>query len=92
MELAAAIACPVNVEPALLSRSAAQGDPVSRTDLDDFLRRAWPRLAAWWRWFDRLQSGPVPGSYRCVLCTYTEAVHSCAARSMTDVQQAAIDA
>jgi mannosyl-oligosaccharide glucosidase len=30
----------------------------------DFLARAWPKLMAWYRWFDRSQAGPIPGSFR----------------------------
>ncbi len=29
-----------------------------------FLKAAWPRLEAWYRWFNTTQAGPVPGSYR----------------------------
>ncbi|EFJ50126.1 hypothetical protein VOLCADRAFT_58521, partial [Volvox carteri f. nagariensis] len=29
-----------------------------------FLRRAWPRLEAWYRWFNVTQAGPLPTSYR----------------------------
>jgi len=29
-----------------------------------WLGRAWPRLEAWYAWFNRTQAGPVPGSYR----------------------------
>ncbi len=32
-----------------------------------FLRRAWPRLEAWYGWFNSTQAGPLPTSYRCVL-------------------------
>lgn len=30
----------------------------------EFLRLAWPRLDAWFTWYNQSQSGPVPGSYR----------------------------
>lgn len=29
-----------------------------------FLSRAWPRLTAWFGWFNRTQQGALPGSYR----------------------------
>ncbi|KAG2438869.1 hypothetical protein HYH02_010667 [Chlamydomonas schloesseri] len=29
-----------------------------------FLRRSWPRLAAWYNWFNATQAGPVPSSFR----------------------------
>ena len=32
-----------------------------------WLRRAWPRLEAWYAWFDRTQAGRLPGSFRCAL-------------------------
>jgi mannosyl-oligosaccharide glucosidase len=29
-----------------------------------FLKAAWPRLEAWYHWFNTTQAGPLPGSYR----------------------------
>ncbi|GFR47414.1 hypothetical protein Agub_g9131 [Astrephomene gubernaculifera] len=29
-----------------------------------FLRRAWPRLEAWYNWFNTTQAGPLPGTFR----------------------------
>lgn len=31
--------------------------------LQAFLRRAWPRLEAWYGWFNTSQAGQQPGSY-----------------------------
>ena len=30
----------------------------------DFLERAWPRLEAWYAWFDDTQKGEAPGTFR----------------------------
>lgn len=30
-----------------------------------FLRRAWPRLEAWYQWFNTTQAGALPTSFRC---------------------------
>lgn len=43
---------------------------ISRERWLDFLQRAWPRLLLWFRWFDRLQAGPVSGSYRWAIQLY----------------------
>jgi mannosyl-oligosaccharide glucosidase len=37
--------------------------PDAGNDLD-FLKAAWPRLRAWFLWYNATQAGPVPGSYR----------------------------
>lgn len=29
-----------------------------------YLARLWPRLEAWYNWFDQTQFGKVPGTYR----------------------------
>jgi hypothetical protein len=58
-------------DEALLNGAHAGG--ITRERWLDFLRRAWPRLLLWFRWFDRLQAGPVAGSYRCrnlAVCMY----------------------
>ncbi|KAG2483058.1 hypothetical protein HYH03_018041 [Edaphochlamys debaryana] len=44
--------------------SAAGSDPAELARVSAFLRRAWPRLEAWYRWFNTTQAGPLPGSYR----------------------------
>lgn len=31
---------------------------------EDFLKAAFPHLAAWFRWLNTTQAGPAPGSYR----------------------------
>lgn len=38
-------------------------DATTRADAQ-FLKAAWPRLRAWYLWFNTTQAGPVPGSYR----------------------------
>lgn len=44
--------------------AAAQSwDDVAAADAQ-FLREAWPRINAWYLWFNTTQAGPVPGSYR----------------------------
>ena len=30
----------------------------------EFLKAAWPRLHAWYSWYNRTQAGPLPGSFR----------------------------
>jgi mannosyl-oligosaccharide glucosidase len=46
--------------------AAAQAQQWSEEDLADaeLLKAAWPRMRAWYRWFNATQAGPVPGSYR----------------------------
>ena len=66
MKLAQSLAANATPEDAaLLGGLQARG--IARARWADFLRRAWPRLLLWFRWFHRLQAGPVPGSYRCPL-------------------------
>lgn len=49
----------------LQAAGGAASDPSSTEhDLRLFLTRAWPRLTAWYRWFNSTQQGPVRGSYR----------------------------
>jgi mannosyl-oligosaccharide glucosidase len=57
---------------AAVARAAAAaggaGDEVGAADAAAaraWLGRAWPRLEAWYAWFNRTQVGPLPGSYRC---------------------------
>ena len=36
-----------------------------RTDQDyEYLKRLWPRLRAWYSWFNTTQTGPIPGTFR----------------------------
>ncbi|KAL4859841.1 Mannosyl-oligosaccharide glucosidase GCS1 [Chlorella vulgaris] len=46
--------------------AAAKAGEWDAADLADaeFLKAAWPRLRAWYMWFNSTQAGPVPGSYR----------------------------
>ena len=47
--------------------TAAASDAESAAELERvraFLRRAWPRLAAWYNWFNTTQAGPLPSSFR----------------------------
>ncbi|KAG2443621.1 hypothetical protein HXX76_001971 [Chlamydomonas incerta] len=47
--------------------AAAAPDAEAAAELERvgaFLRRAWPRLAAWYNWFNSTQAGPLPGSFR----------------------------
>lgn len=55
------------------STSSSRGDDsvaINRQDVDDvssqreFLIRAWPRLEAWYGWFNTTQAGQLAGSYR----------------------------
>eukprot|EP00195_Chlamydomonas_chlamydogama_P007994 CAMPEP_0202898164 /NCGR_PEP_ID=MMETSP1392-20130828/6754_1 /ASSEMBLY_ACC=CAM_ASM_000868 /TAXON_ID=225041 /ORGANISM="Chlamydomonas chlamydogama, Strain SAG 11-48b" /LENGTH=860 /DNA_ID=CAMNT_0049584015 /DNA_START=924 /DNA_END=3506 /DNA_ORIENTATION=- len=46
-----------------LQRAAASQD-ADLPEVQQFLRQAWPRLEAWYRWFNTTQAGPVPTSYR----------------------------
>jgi hypothetical protein len=64
----------MKVAQSLAKNSSAQADAllsgmhaskIPRERWIDFLQRAWPRLLLWFQWFDRLQAGPVHGSYRC---------------------------
>ncbi|EFN57426.1 hypothetical protein CHLNCDRAFT_20925, partial [Chlorella variabilis] len=43
--------------------AAAKWDDADRADAE-LLKAAWPRLRAWYLWFNSTQAGPVPGSYR----------------------------
>ena len=43
----------------------ANAPHIKRHQWVDFLQRAWPKLLAWYRWFDGSQAGPQAGSYRC---------------------------
>lgn len=60
--------------PSLVLPLAAMADALERGDDGEgaeseaaraWLGRAWPRLEAWYAWFNRTQAGPKPGSYRC---------------------------
>ena len=43
----------------------SSGETYEDKHLDmDFLKHAWPRLDAWFTWYNQTQHGPVPGSYR----------------------------
>lgn len=42
---------------------SGQWDNTTRADAE-FLKAAWPRMRAWYLWFNTTQAGPVPGSYR----------------------------
>lgn len=44
------------------STSEQEGDEGPETL--QFLQAAWPRLEAWYGWFNRTQRGPLPGTYR----------------------------
>lgn len=52
--------------PLLAHAAAAAGEGVEETEAERaaaFLKRAWPRLEAWYTWFNTSQAGALPGSY-----------------------------
>lgn len=48
----------------LAQASTETADSSAFQHQQEFLRAAFPHLAAWFRWFNTTQAGPVPGSYR----------------------------
>ena len=66
MKLAQSLASNASAQDAALL-SGPHASTIARERWMDFLWRAWPRLLLWFQWFDRLQAGPVAGSYRCSL-------------------------
>ena len=48
----------------LAQAPADTADSSSHEHQEEFLRAAFTHLAAWFRWFNTTQAGPVPGSYR----------------------------
>lgn len=58
--------------PLLAHAAAASGRGGSAGSVEEaeraqaFLKRAWPRLEAWYHWFNSTQAGSQPGSYMCV--------------------------
>lgn len=44
--------------------AAAASDLAEAQAVVDFLGRAWPRLQAWFNWYNTTQAGPEPHSYR----------------------------
>ncbi|GIL64528.1 hypothetical protein Vafri_18422 [Volvox africanus] len=60
---------PISKMASQLVQARAQGhakgtDGEELARVSDFLRRAWPRLEAWYKWFNTTQTGPLPTSYR----------------------------
>lgn len=55
--------------PLLAHAAIAQAAPHEAVDVEEaaraaeFLKRAWPRLEAWYSWFNTSQAGTLPGSY-----------------------------
>lgn len=48
-----------------MAHMVSSGEEYAERDNDlEFLKVAWPRLDAWFSWYDRSQGGAVPGSYR----------------------------
>lgn len=45
------------------SAAAATADSTEVTATKAFLKRAWPRLEAWYHWFNTTQAGQTPGTY-----------------------------
>jgi mannosyl-oligosaccharide glucosidase len=43
--------------------AAAPHDALDAQHTRAFLQRAWPRLEAWYKWFNTTQAGQLPGSY-----------------------------
>lgn len=45
------------------STAAASADSQEVAATKAFLRTAWPRLEAWYKWFNTTQAGKLPGSF-----------------------------